>query len=148
MIPGDWRDADNEASAGAVRLQFNEKLKFLFEPMRYKVARGGRGSGKSWGYAQALLIQGVQSTLRVMCAREVQQSIRESVHKLLCEQISALNLGGYFTVQQRSITGRNGTEFVFAGLSDQTAESIKSFEGADRCWVEEAQAVTDRSWRS
>lgn len=145
MIPGDWHEVESSTS-GAVRLQFNEKLKFLFEPMRYKVARGGRGSGKSWGFAQGLLLQGVQGPLRVMCAREVQQSIRESVHKLLCEQIAALNLGGYFTVQQRSITGRNGTDFVFVGLSDQTAESIKSFEGADRCWVEEAQAVTDRSW--
>ena len=114
--------------------------------MRYKVARGGRGSAKSWSYARALLIQSVQQQLRVMCAREVQQSIRESVHKLLCDQISLLNLGSYFHVEQTSITGRNGSGFVFVGLSDQTAESIKSFEGADRCWVEEAQAVSDRSW--
>jgi phage terminase large subunit len=130
----------------AARAQLPAKLKFLFKPMRYKVAGGGRGSAKSWSFARALLIQGVQQELRIMCAREVQQSIRESVHRLLCDQISLLNLGGYFTVEQKSITGRNGTDFVFVGLSDQTAESIKSFEGADRCWVEEGQAVSDRSW--
>lgn len=76
----------------------------------------------------------------------MQQSIRESVHKLLSEQIELLQLGGFFEIEKQSIRGRNGTEFVFAGLSDQTAESIKSFEGADYCWVEEAQVVTDRSW--
>jgi phage terminase large subunit len=76
----------------------------------------------------------------------VQQSIRESVHKLLCDQIANLQLGAFFEIEKQSIRGKNGTEFVFAGLSDQTAESIKSFEGADICWVEEAQVVTDRSW--
>lgn len=57
-----------------------------------------------------------------------------------------MQLGSFFEIEKQSIRGRNGTEFVFAGLSDQTAESIKSFEGADYCWVEEAQVVTDRSW--
>lgn len=130
-----------------IRAEFPEKLKPLFEPNRYKVLRGGRGSGKSWGVARALLIIGVQRPIRVLCTREVQQSIRESVHKLLSEQIESLSLGGFFDIEKSSIRGRNGTEFVFAGLSDQTAESIKSFEGADYCWIEEAQVVTDRSWR-
>lgn len=129
-----------------VQAKFPKKLKGLFDPKRYKVLRGGRGSGKSWGVARALLIIGVQRPIRVLCTREVQQSIRESVHKLLSEQIELLQLGGFFQIEKQSIRGRNGTEFVFAGLSDQTAESIKSFEGADYCWVEEAQVVTDRSW--
>lgn len=89
---------------------------------------------------------GVQRPLRVLCTREVQQSIRESVHKLLSEQIELLGVGGFFEIEKLSIRGRNGTEFVFAGLSDQTAESIKSYEGFDICWIEEAQVVTDRSW--
>jgi phage terminase large subunit len=129
-----------------VKAKFPSKLKFLFSPCRYKVARGGRGSGKSWGFARALLIIGVQRPIRVLCTREVQQSIRESVHKLLSDQIALLKLGPFFEIEKQAIRGRNGTEFVFAGLSDQTAESIKSFEGADICWVEEAQAVSDRSW--
>ncbi|MDR5728322.1 MAG: PBSX family phage terminase large subunit [Terriglobia bacterium] len=129
-----------------VQADFPEKLRCLFDTCRYKVLRGGRGSGKSWGVARALLILGVQRPLRVLCTREVQQSIRESVHKLLSEQIANLQLGAFFEIEKQSIRGKNGTEFVFAGLSDQTAESIKSFEGADVCWVEEAQVVTDRSW--
>lgn len=68
------------------------------------------------------------------------------MHKLLSDQIQSLGLGGFYEVQVATIKGKNGTEIVFSGLSDQTSESIKSFEGIDICWVEEAQAVTDRSW--
>ena len=78
-----------------VTAQFPVKLEFLFRPMRYKVAHGGRGSGKSWGFARALLILGAQSQTRVICAREVQKSIKESVHRLLSDQIQALGLGGF-----------------------------------------------------
>lgn len=125
---------------------FPAKLQFLFRPSRYKVAHGGRGSGKSWGFARALLILGAQRKLRILCTREVQQSIRDSVHKLLCDQIGALQLGAHYEISVASIVGANGTEFIFAGLSNQTAESIKSYEGVDIVWVEEAQAVSDRSW--
>lgn len=76
----------------------------------------------------------------------MQKSIRDSVHKLLGDQIQALGLGNFYDVQQAVIRGANGSEFIFAGLSDQTAESVKSFEGVDIVWVEEAQAVSDRSW--
>jgi phage terminase large subunit len=93
-----------------------------------------------------LLLDAIQRPLRTLCTREVQQSIRESVHKLLCDQIERLNIGYYFKVEKQLIMSHNGeSDFVFAGLSDQTAESIKSFEGADRCWIEEGQVVTDRS---
>jgi phage terminase large subunit len=68
----------------------------------------------------------------------VQKSIRDSVHKLLSDQVEALGLGAFYEVQQTIIKGANGTEFLFSGLSDQTAESIKSFEGVDDVWVEEA----------
>lgn len=126
--------------------EFPSALRPLFEPYRYKVLWGGRGSGKSWGIARALLIRGAQSKLRILCTREIQKSIRNSVHKLLSDQIQALGLGAFYTVTQTEIRGANGTEFLFNGLSDQTAESIKSFESVDVVWVEEAQTVSKRSW--
>lgn len=130
----------------AVDAPFPAKLEPLFKPARYKVAYSGRSAGKSWGYARALLIESLQKPLRNLCAREVQSSIRQSVHKLLADQIALLNVGIHFEVQRDSIKARNGSEFSFTGLSDQTVESLKSYEGIDRCWVEEGQAVTDRSW--
>lgn len=129
-----------------IEVRFPPKLQFLFQPHRYKVAHGGRGSGKSWGFARALLIQGAARKLRILCTREVQKSIKDSVHKLLSDQIQAMGLGAFYAILQTEIRGANGTEFIFAGLSDQTAESIKSYEGVDRCWVEEGQAVSKRSW--
>lgn len=127
--------------------RFPKKLRFLFEPSRYKVARGGRGSAKSWSIARALLIQGAQRTLRVLCTREVQKSIQQSVHQLLKDQIENLGLGGEYETLATEIRGRkNGTLFLFSGLSDMTAESLKSYEGVDIVWVEEAQSVTKNSW--
>jgi phage terminase large subunit len=129
-----------------VSAEFPQKLRFLFKPARYKVVRGGRGSSKSWGFARALLILGASKTLRVLCTREVQNSIKDSVHQLLTDQIQLLGLGGHYEVIANEIRGINGTKFLFAGLSTQTIESIKSFEGIDICWVEEGQGVTKRSW--
>lgn len=126
--------------------EFPEKLKPLFEPHRYKVAHGGRGGAKSWGFARALLIKGAERPLRILCTREIQKSIKDSVHKLLGDQIQALGLGSFYEVQSAVVRGANGTEFLFAGLSDLTAESIKSFEGVDIVWCEEAQAISKRSW--
>jgi phage terminase large subunit len=126
--------------------RFPPKLEFLFNPARYKVAYGGRGGAKSWGFARALLIQASSHPLRILCTREVQKSIKDSVHQLLSDQVSALGLDGFFDVLTQEIRGKNGSRFLFSGLSDQTAESIKSFEGIDIVWVEEAQAVTKRSW--
>jgi len=126
--------------------EFPEKLQFLFEPHRYKVLYGGRGGAKSWGVARALLIQGAASPLRILCAREFQKSINESVHHLLSSQIKALGLEDFYRVQNTVITGANGTEIVFAGLRNNTS-SIKSFEGIDRAWIEEAQTVSRGSWK-
>lgn len=130
-----------------MKWQMPEALEFLFQPSRYKVARGGRGSGKSWGFARALLIQAYQTPLRVLCTREVQKSIKQSVYQLLKDQIEALELDSEFEVLATEIRGRNGSAFYFAGLSDLTADSIKSFEGVDRVWVEEGQSITARSWK-
>lgn len=126
--------------------RFPEKLRFLFKSSRYKVCRGGRGSGKSWGIARALLIQASEKPLRILCTREVQKSIQQSVHQLLKDQIEALGLTGFYEPLTTEIRGKNGSLFLFAGLSDMTADSLKSFEGVDVCWVEEAQSVTRNSW--
>lgn len=125
--------------------QFPAKLQFLFQPARYKVAYGGRGGAKSWGVARALLILAAQKPLRVLCARELQTSIKDSVHKLLSDQIDSLGMGGWYEVTQNTIRGPNGSEFFFAGLRSNISQ-IKSFEGVNICWVEEAQTVSKSSW--
>ena len=72
---------------------FPPKLKDLFKPYRYKILHGGRGSGKSYSVSAALLIKGAEKPMRILCAREVQKSIKQSVHTLLVDQIQQLNLG-------------------------------------------------------
>ena len=126
--------------------EFTENQQFLFEPHRYKVGKGGRNGTKSWGFARALLVKGFEQPLRILCAREVQKSIKESVHQLLKDQVSLLGLEGFYEVLQNEIRGRNGTLISFVGLSSLTAHTIKSYEGYDICWVEEAALVTRRSW--
>jgi len=126
-------------------VQFPQKLAFLFEPQRYKVCYGGRGGAKSWGIARALLILGAKSTLRILCAREFQTSIKDSVHKLLCDQIDSMGLTGFYEITDKSIRGKNGTEFFFVGLRNNVT-NVKSIEGVDICWVEEAQTVSKTSW--
>lgn len=125
--------------------EFPEKLGFLFEPSRYKVLYGGRGSGKSWGVARALLTMGINRPIRVLCARELQNSITDSVHALLADQIKTMGIDPFYEVQNTVIYGKNGTEFLFAGLKHNITK-IKSFEGVDICWVEEAQTVSKSSW--
>ena len=134
--------------AGAIsNAQFPQKLQCLFQPekSRYRVLYGGRGGAKSWGVARALLIKGAQRPLRILCAREFQTSIRDSVHKLLCDQIIDLRLDGFYEITQTSIRGKNGTEFSFIGLKNNVA-NVKSYEGVDICWVEEAQTTSRLSW--
>ena len=130
----------------SMEIEIPKKLRFLFVPARYKVARGGRGSAKSWSFARAILALGVSKKIRVLCAREVQISIRQSVHQLLKDQIEALGMQAYYEVWDQQIKGRNGTLISFTGLSTQTVDSIKSFEGIDICWVEEGQTISRRSW--
>lgn len=134
-----------------LNLKTPEAFGFLHDPplgqMRYRVSYGGRGSAKSWQFARALLIHGLSAPLRILCAREYQTSIRDSVHRVLADQIEMLGLSAFYTVQEASITGANGTEFLFKGLRRDTAQ-IKSTEGIDLAWVEEAEAVSDASWRT
>jgi phage terminase large subunit len=129
------------------KAEFPEKLSCLFDPpnSRYRVLFGGRGGAKSWGVARALLILAAKDKLRVLCAREYQTSIKDSVHKLLSDQISELGLDGFYEITQASIRGKNGSEFFFVGLKNNIS-NVKSFEGVDICWVEEAQTVSKSSW--
>jgi phage terminase large subunit len=128
-----------------VNAEFPEALAPLFAPARTKVAYGGRGGTKSWGFARALLIKGAKTPLRILCARELQKSIKDSVHRLLSDQIIALGLEKIYTVYNASIKGRNGTEFFFEGLR-HNASQIKSYEGIDIAWIEEAVLVSKGSW--
>jgi phage terminase large subunit len=125
--------------------QFPIKLQCLFEKSRYKVLYGGRGGAKSWGVARALLIKAAKEPLRILCAREFMTSMKDSVHKLLCDQINSLNLIGFYEITQNSIRGKNGSEFSFVGLKNNVA-NVKSYEGVDVCWVEESQTVSRMSW--
>lgn len=128
--------------SGLSEVQLPEKLRPLFEPARYKVLYGGRGAAKSWGVARALLILVAQRPLRVLCAREIQKTIADSVHRLLSDQIASMGLGAFYEVKDAEIIGVNGSAFIFAGIRGQDIGKIKSFEGVDICWVEEAQVVT------
>lgn len=130
-----------------VQVEFPSKLKFLFEPHRYKVAYGGRNGLKSWSFARALLIMGANRRIRVLCGREIQKSIDQSVHKLLSDQIEELGLSDKYNVLNTEIIGLNGTEFSFAGLQSHTIMSLKSYESVDICWIEEADDVSEYSWR-
>lgn len=121
-----------------------------FEPSaRYKVAFGGRGSAKSWSFARKLLLIGADRPMRILCARELQISIKDSVHRLLSDQVDSLGLSDVYEVGQSYIRGcgdnNKGTEFIFKGLRHNAAE-IKSMEGINICWIEEAQSVSERSW--
>lgn len=114
---------------------------------RYKVMYGGRGSGKSHTVARVLLIMGMQRKMRIVCAREVQTSITDSVHRLLSDLIQEYGLSSFYTVQNDKIIGSNGTLILFKGLKHNVS-GIKSLEGCDICWVEEAENVTDHSWET
>ena len=129
-----------------MNIEFPEKLLFyITEKKRYKVSYGGRGSSKSWTAGRGLILRAMQSKIRILCTRQLQTSIKDSVHKLLCDTIYALKLEQYFDITRDTIRCHNGSEFIFKGLQNQTNE-IKSIEGIDICWVEEAQSVSEDSW--
>ncbi len=125
--------------------QFPEKLQCLFQPKRYKVLYGGRGAGRSWGVSRALLIRGAQESTRVLCVREFQNSIEESVHKVISDQINNLGMNYLYKVEKAHIYGPNGTVFSFEGIKNNT-NRVKSYEGIDICWAEEAAKITRASW--
>ena len=121
------------------------KVSPLTKPKRYKVLYGGRGSSKSHSVARLLVILGTTKVLRILCTRELQMSIRESVHKLLTSVIDDMGLDDFYRIEKAAIYGANGTQFIFEGLKNNTTK-IKSMEDINICWCEEAEAITENSW--
>jgi PBSX family phage terminase large subunit len=128
-----------------VNVDLIPKMAPFAQPARHKVAHGGRGGGKSQTVATLLVLKGCEKPIRWLCTREVQKSIKESVHRLLADTIRRLGIESFYDIQETTIKGANGTEFLFAGLRDHTIESIKSYEGCDGAWVEEANKVSSNS---
>jgi len=126
-------------------IKIPEAFSGMFDPWRFRVYYGGRGGGKSESVCRALLVVGLQRPIRVLCCREFQASIADSVHKLLSDIIREHGLEAYYTVTQANIRGVNGTEFIFKGLK-HNANEIKSMAGIDYCFVEEAEKVSHNSW--
>lgn len=122
-----------------------EAFKGIKEPHRYTVFHGGRGSAKSHSVARYLIDLSLEKPTKFLCTREFQNSINDSVHKLLSDIIDKENLHEWLEVKSTEIVGRNGSSFIFKGLA-HNIESIKSIEGVDICWVEEAEKVSQRSW--
>ena len=139
--------ANQQIKEAVAKIRFPKKFEALFKPekIRYRIFYGGRGGAKSWCFARALLAKGTKDPLRILCAREFQTSIKDSVHKLLSDQIYELGMESFYEITQTSIRGKNGTEFIFVGIKNNT-NNVKSIEGIDICWVEEAQSVSANSW--
>lgn len=124
-----------------------EAFHCLDQPSRYKVFYGGRGGAKSWSFARKLIEKAHKQCLRILCTRELQNSIKDSVHRILSDQIRSMGLGEYFKITEKSITHLlTGSEFLFKGLHHHV-EEIKSTEGIDICWVAEAQNTSKDSWK-
>jgi len=134
------------SSADKLRIDVAPVFEPLLKPARYKGAFGGRGSGKSQAFADLLIIEALSKPgFRALCCREVQKSLKESAKRLIESKIEGYGLGLLFDVQVDGIKTPGGALLAFAGLQDDTSESIKSYEGFDVAWVEEAQTVSHRS---
>ena len=132
---------------GFIWPQFPAKLKCLFDPehSRFRVLYGGRGAGKSVSVSRALLCKGIEKPLRILCVREFQTSIKDSVHKLLVDQIHELKIEAHYEITQTTIRGKNGTEFIFAGIKNNV-NNLKSMAGINYAWLEEANNVSFNSY--
>jgi len=128
-----------------IRVEVPRKLKPLLYPARYKGAYGGRGGAKSHFFAEQIILRCYQKTTRVVCIREVQNSIKDSVRQLLVDKIEKLGLQAFFEVLDAEIRGPDGSAIVFKGMQSYNAANIKSLEGYDIAWVEEAQTLSQHS---
>ena len=127
-----------------MEIHLPEKLKFIFKPKRIKVLYGGRGGGKTVGITKALLLMAGQEEKRVLCLREFMNSIDDSVHASLQDEILTMGMDKIYKVGGRSITGSNGSSFTYAQLA-RNLSSIKSKHNYDIAWVEEAETVSEKS---
>ncbi len=123
----------------------------VFKPLlslkkRIKLFYGGRAGGKSYAFADSLLIKARMQKLFIICLREIQNSIKDSVHKLLADRIQAHQLSDYRVSDMKIENLMTGSTFVFKGLRDQDSDKIKSLEGADIAWIEEGQRISKKSW--
>lgn len=123
-------------------------FKELWRPHRYKVFYGGRGSGKSWAVAEALIVMSDLASVRVLCCREIQNSIKDSSYTILKDTAERLGIANRFRFLESEIHHkRTGSKFVFKGLC-RNEQSVKSTEGIDICWCEEAQTISEKSWET
>lgn len=128
-----------------IKISVPTKFKTLAKPNRYHVFYGGRGSAKSHSVARYLVCTALTQPTKILCTREFQNSITDSVHKLLSDIIIDHNLLPWFEIRNTEIQAYNGSSFIFKGLA-HNIHSIKSTEGVDICWVEEAEKVSQKSW--
>ncbi len=120
-------------------------LEVFRKPAPYKITFGGRGSGKSWSIASLLMQELTAERHNLVCCREIQKSLDDSVYKLCVETIKRLKLGGW-NILRDVLENENGSRVIFRGLKDLRAgNAIKSLEGYDRAWIEEAQSVSAES---
>jgi phage terminase large subunit len=117
----------------------------LLHPARYKGARGGRGSAKSHFFAGLAVEESLASKVDIVCIREVQRTLDQSVKKLIELKIQEHGVSSQFAVKHTHIESSRGGRIIFEGMQNHTADSIKSLEGFDRAWVEEAQTLSQRS---
>ena len=128
-----------------IKIPVAEKFLPLLQPARYKGAKGGRGSGKSHGFADLWLDESIREDLDFVCVREHQKSLQFSVKKLLESKVERYNAGFYFDIQDKKITSHLGGLTIFEGMANHTSESIKSLESFDRAYCEEAQKLSQKS---
>lgn len=132
----------------ALSIPTAEVFEPLLAPRRYKGAYGGRGSGKSHFFGECIVEEHLRMPgHRTVCIREVQKSIERSSKQLIVDKINRFNLNASFDVQDQLIKTPGGGLIIFQGMQNHTADSIKSLEGFDRAWIEEAQSISAYSWR-
>lgn len=139
-LPNVWR-----WSLSTLRVEVPRKLKPLLANKRYKGAKGGRGGAKSHFFAEQVILRAYMRPTRIVCIREVQNSIKDSVKQLLIDKINKFGLMPAFDVLDSEIRGPNDSIIVFKGMQSYNASNIKSLEGYDIAWVEEAQTLSQHS---
>ncbi len=142
-----YQERENSCNHQTLRVEVPAAFSFLFQPSRYKVAYGGRDGAKSWTFADVLLIMAANRPLRILCTREYQSSIAESVYKVLIDQIVRLNLQSYYEAPQRTIIkSKCGSEFIFKGLNSISWRSNLPRELISAGW-KNTQMMSDESWQ-